>query len=277
MLKSWCFISPDSYNKCCVPCWSASFQLLLAVEDTEKKRKLIRENLRENLTTKHWTKENKQAILCPAVAKPKCKTKHSGLLPLWAVGCHVCLQNVHQNELLRLQNRLLKKKKGRLEYKMLCSGFAFPLQTVSMGFNQMDTWENCTGFKKSLCLVHQFIPLHAPATDTYIWTVSPQAGNPLPAASRSVTISGPPVNGNLEAAERQRHRPVRGGLADRKRHQEPPEPSTELQLPAGDGRRGRGGRRPGGPRQSGAPRRPGQWDKQLAGVRGPQRAALPAA
>lgn len=117
MLKSWCFISPDSYNKCCVPCWSASFQLLLAVEDTEKKRKLIRENLRENLTTKHWTKENKQAILCPTVAKPKCKTKHSGLLPLWAVGCHVCLQNVHQNELLRLQNRLLKKKMVGLNIK----------------------------------------------------------------------------------------------------------------------------------------------------------------
>lgn len=102
------------------------------------------------------------------------------------------------------------------------------------------------------------------------------AGNPLPAASCSVTISGPPVDGYLEAAERQRHCPIRGGLSDRKRHQEPPDSSAELQLPAGDGRRGRGGRRPGGPSQSGAPRRPGQRDKQLAGVRGPQRAALPA-
>lgn len=145
-----------------------------------------------------------------------------------------------------------------------------------MGFNQMDTWENCTGFRKSL----SGAPVHASACSghwhLHLNRVSP-AGNSLPAASRSVTISGPPVDGYLEAPERQRHRPVCGGLADRKRLQEPPEPSAELQLPAGDGRRGRGGRRPGGPRQSGAPRRPGQWDKQLAGVRGPQRAALPAA
>lgn len=107
-------------------------------------------------------------------------------------------------------------------------------------------------------------------------SLSPAAGVSFPPTASAFAIPCPPLHWDAQAPERRRHRPGGCGFAAREHHHGRPAPTSGLQLPTGDGRRGRGGRGFGWSRQSGESRRPRQRDQQLPRVRGLQHAPLPA-